>query len=334
MKKAMVSLMLVAASFSLMIPAKAELPSIVRWCGAVLENATTDETIQVTEGVMRDTKFTWKPALAWSPEPLQMKIKVIPIGGGSFGGFSLADKAREVQSILQKNSQDFAPGMNIALFDGDEGEGDYVMECPYGAISSKDINENSDFLKDFEKWRNSIKASSSATSDSRQWTGVHVFMHPTIYLVGKNGRRYIVSAPSAPIAASDSELVSSEVANSAERRDEYSSRGHVTASEHAVSEKKTFRNDVVAANTTMLNGLLTRLGRKAVVLTLEGLSDYIRNKARNQAKAQEAAKQAVPEAQKENAPEATKQVAPEAPVEQAPVGDLEYTVEQDAPPSK
>ena len=275
------------------IPAMAEMPSITRWAGGVLKNATTKQNITVSEEAMRDTPVPWEPARFRMPQKERMTVKVIPLEGGNFGGIS----GDLVLESISRFALKYGPERNIRLFTGVPKKGDLLLEVKFRVVSGKDYNSNSSSNSDYDRWHRSSTSSSNSDSDSRETTGMYILLSPTLYRIGDDGDKDILAAPTARISASDAETTGSESGSSSSRSDSYYHRGRGSSSSHSASEYSSWQNDENMSKEKMADSLVTKLSQKAIALVFEDLKKSLEIEQYNKILDEEAQTQTKPDSE-------------------------------------
>lgn len=282
MRNVFVTLMLIAALLLSMAPAMAEMPSITRWAGGVLNNSTTKTDVTVSEKAMRDTPVPWQPFKFRMPNKERMMVKVIPIGDGSFGGKSTQEYNDLILESISRFALRYGPERNIRLFTGALKQNDLLLEVKFRVVSGKDYNSISSSNSDYDSWKHSTRSSSNSDSDSRETMGMYILLSPTLYRIGEGEDREILAAPAARISASDAEMTGSESSDSSSRSSSYYHRGRGSSSSHSASDQSSWQNDEEMSKATMADGLVMKLSQKAITLVFEDLGKSLQTERYNE----------------------------------------------------
>lgn len=257
---------------------------MMQWLGGVLANSTTDPTATVSGKAMERVVIPWQVPMFRCPTKERMTIEVVS-AAGTFGGSSSSswiffganfqELSTWVKTSLLRQMQSYGPVRNIKMFTGKPVQGDLILEVDLRIVSGKDFYRNSGSSSRSFGGKHYSENSASSSQDGAEKNKVYLTLSPILYRLGENGSKEIVAAPDARISASESEVTSSQEASSSSDSKAYSWRGGNSSNSRSESSSSEWGTDEQMSREQMFDGLVQRLSKQAVALTLQALRDSL-----------------------------------------------------------
>lgn len=240
----------------------------------VFKNSTLNPRVCVTGKAQQRINLSWEPPMFRCPSHERITVKVNLVGGGSFNGANSEELAKWIESAVLRQIQTYGPVRNMTPFTGTPKIGDLLLEIDVRVTSGQDFYRNSDSSSRSFNGRHSSENSTSSSQDGAEKSGVYLTLSPILYRIGE-GSNDVVASTDARISASESEITSSQEANSFSQSNSYSWGGSGSSNSHSDSSSSEWETDKDMSKEHMFDGLVQRLSKQAVALTFEALKDSL-----------------------------------------------------------